>query len=769
MQIPNVIGNYAIGEKIGEGNYAEVKLATHCLLKQKVALKIINKSALSQNDVDKINREVKIMKVLHHPNIIRLYQVMRDSSDRLYMVTEYAPGGELYSYLVKFRCMEESQARNIFSQLLSALEFCHSRNVVHRDIKLENLLLDSNGNVKLADFGFSNFFSWDGKLSTWCGSPSYAAPEIFEGREYIGPEVDIWSAGVVLYTLVSGCLPFDGANVQELKQRVIKKIYRIHFRISEECRDIISKMIVYEPSKRHSIPKLREHSWMQKIKQQSPIVKPQGADDINKVREYVIRNLKANGVDWQSVLEAANQRKFDDWYAMYCILEDQYFKEVKTASNIPPTLPSETRALPSSIWFPELQQQSETLRQARDWTCRDLAKVPLSLSSKSSFGSSQMEPAQRLRTISGQHDTQLALHQQYLNYRRHSLDIFTFQNPHIRNHLTSSNLSTTNDLLRTPLNNFTSDLAARRASDSIALHSNRVMTEQSIPPPSFMFYQEMCKPDHQKKTVEEPGERFLSSIPPRVKNHLSRRASDGHITFNKTPNLDSLQELPGQEHDSEEMLPIPSSFQLSPRQQPRRHSFEPSILLPHMGSSAKSVTLQQHLESLYEQALYKNQTEESETSSESETMNTDYNFQQRNLGSRLQDLHIESNNVEQWRHKNSHYMNCVENMEDMPIDTNIAEEEVRLPRQVSTANIISDQSARDILNFVESYFMNVSPTPCLNTDGFAIRASWTELEIFAEVCSVGCRSGVQLQHIRGDHSYYAEVSRKLISSLSAAR
>ena len=137
----------------------------------------------------------------------------------IYIVTEYAAKGDIFDYLVSHGRLAEPQARHFFVQILSAVKYCHSQGVVHRDLKAENLLLDSEGSIKLADFGFSNYFEEESLLSTFCGSPPYAAPELFEGKQYVGSKVDIWSLGVVLYVLVSGTLPFDGSTLSELRDR----------------------------------------------------------------------------------------------------------------------------------------------------------------------------------------------------------------------------------------------------------------------------------------------------------------------------------------------------------------------------------------------------------------------------------------------------------------------------------------------------------------------------------------------------------------------
>uniref|UniRef100_A0A8C6BX29 Serine/threonine-protein kinase SIK3 n=1 Tax=Monodon monoceros TaxID=40151 RepID=A0A8C6BX29_MONMO len=259
--VPARIGYYEIDRTIGKGNFAVVKRATHLVTKAKVAIKIIDKTQLDEENLKKIFREVQIMKMLCHPHIIRLYQVM-ETERMIYLVTEYASGGEIFDHLVAHGRMAEKEARRKFKQIVAAVFFCHCRNIVHRDLKAENLLLDANLNIKIADFGFSNLFTPGQLLKTWCGSPPYAAPELFEGKEYDGPKVDIWSLGVVLYVLVCGALPFDGSTLQNLRARVLSGKFRIPFFMSTECEHLIRHMLVLDPNKRLSMEQICKHKWM---------------------------------------------------------------------------------------------------------------------------------------------------------------------------------------------------------------------------------------------------------------------------------------------------------------------------------------------------------------------------------------------------------------------------------------------------------------------------------------------------------------------------
>ncbi|RKP17082.1 Pkinase-domain-containing protein, partial [Rozella allomycis CSF55] len=192
------IGPYVLGETLGSGSFGKVKLAHHSLTGQKVALKIINKKKLASPDmIERVKREIHYLTMLQHPHIIKLYEVFSTPTD-IFMVIEYA-GGELFEYIVARGRLSEPEALRFFQQIICAVEYCHRRKIVHRDLKPENLLLDDFNNVKIADFGLSNIMTDGDFLKTSCGSPNYAAPEVISGKLYAGPEVDVWSCGVILY------------------------------------------------------------------------------------------------------------------------------------------------------------------------------------------------------------------------------------------------------------------------------------------------------------------------------------------------------------------------------------------------------------------------------------------------------------------------------------------------------------------------------------------------------------------------------------------
>ncbi|KAM6295696.1 serine/threonine-protein kinase SIK2 [Aegotheles albertisi] len=323
---PVRVGFYDIEGTLGKGNFAVVKLARHRITRSEVAIKIIDKSQLDAVNLEKIYREVQIMKMLDHPHIIKLYQVMETKS-MLYLVTEFAKNGEIFDYLASHGRLSESEARRKFWQILSAVEYCHGRKIVHRDLKAENLLLDTNMNIKIADFGFGNFYKSGEPLTTWCGSPPYAAPEVFEGQQYEGPQLDIWSMGVVLYVLVCGALPFDGPTLPILRQRVLEGRFRIPYFMSEECEHLIRRMLVLDPSKRLTIAQIKEHKWMLvEVPAQRPILYPPGEENEPSIGEYneqVLRLMHSLGIDQQKTIESLQNKSYNHFAAIYYLLVER--------------------------------------------------------------------------------------------------------------------------------------------------------------------------------------------------------------------------------------------------------------------------------------------------------------------------------------------------------------------------------------------------------------------------------------------------------------
>ncbi|XP_034712394.1 serine/threonine-protein kinase MARK2 isoform X7 [Etheostoma cragini] len=323
------IGNYRLLKTIGKGNFAKVKLARHVLTGKEVAVKIIDKTQLNSSSLQKLFREVRIMKMLNHPNIVKLFEVI-ETEKTLYLVMEYASGGEVFDYLVAHGRMKEKEARAKFRQIVSAVQYCHQKCIVHRDLKAENLLLDADMNIKIADFGFSNEFTLGNKLDTFCGSPPYAAPELFQGKKYDGPEVDVWSLGVILYTLVSGSLPFDGQNLKELRERVLRGKYRIPFYMSTDCENLLKKFLILNPSKRGSLEQqIMRDRWMNvghEDEELKPYIEPQPdyKDPRRTGRNGTARKIDimlTMGFSQEEIQDSLVNQKYNDVMAAYLLLD----------------------------------------------------------------------------------------------------------------------------------------------------------------------------------------------------------------------------------------------------------------------------------------------------------------------------------------------------------------------------------------------------------------------------------------------------------------
>uniref|UniRef100_A0A671TQY4 non-specific serine/threonine protein kinase n=1 Tax=Sparus aurata TaxID=8175 RepID=A0A671TQY4_SPAAU len=311
------IGNYRLLKTIGKGNFAKVKLARHVLTGKEVGIAFDTQLCVAC--FLQLFREVRIMKMLNHPNIVKLFEVI-ETEKTLYLVMEYASGGEVFDYLVAHGRMKEKEARAKFRQIVSAVQYCHQKCIVHRDLKAENLLLDADMNIKIADFGFSNEFTLGNKLDTFCGSPPYAAPELFQGKKYDGPEVDVWSLGVILYTLVSGSLPFDGQNLKELRERVLRGKYRIPFYMSTDCENLLKKFLILNPSKRGSLEQIMRDRWMNvgyEEEELKPYIEPM--PDYKDPRRTDI--MLQMGFSQEEIQDSLVNQKYNDVMAAYLLLD----------------------------------------------------------------------------------------------------------------------------------------------------------------------------------------------------------------------------------------------------------------------------------------------------------------------------------------------------------------------------------------------------------------------------------------------------------------
>lgn len=317
---PNVapsrrIGKYQIIKTLGEGSFGKVKLAEHLTTGQKVALKIINRKTLAKSDMQgRVEREISYLRLLRHPHIIKLYDVIK-SKDEIIMVIEFA-GKELFDYIVQRGRMPEDEARRFFQQIIAAVEYCHRHKIVHRDLKPENLLLDDQLNVKIADFGLSNIMTDGNFLKTSCGSPNYAAPEVISGKLYAGPEVDVWSSGVILYVMLCGRLPFDDEFIPALFKKISNGVYTLPNYLSPGAKNLLTRMLVVNPLNRITIHEIMEDEWF-KVGIEEYLLPPDLSKTIHNkidIDEDVISALTMTmGYDRDeilSVIKACNKQQY---------------------------------------------------------------------------------------------------------------------------------------------------------------------------------------------------------------------------------------------------------------------------------------------------------------------------------------------------------------------------------------------------------------------------------------------------------------------------
>lgn len=274
------LGNYELGKILGEGNFGKVKFAKNVESGQGFAVKILEKKRILDLKIgDQIKREIGTLKLLKHPNVVRLHEVLA-SKTKIYMVLEYVTGGELFDRISNRGRLSEGEGRKLFQQLIDGVSYCHHKGVFHRDLKLENVLVDAKGNIKISDFGLSalpQHYRDDGLLHTTCGSPNYVAPEILANRGYDGATADIWSCGVILYVILTGYLPFDDRNLAVLYQKIFKGDCHIPKWISPGARNMMRRILDPNPATRITMAGIKADEW---FKQDYTPATPDDEEDI---------------------------------------------------------------------------------------------------------------------------------------------------------------------------------------------------------------------------------------------------------------------------------------------------------------------------------------------------------------------------------------------------------------------------------------------------------------------------------------------------------
>ncbi|XP_005463630.1 SNF-related serine/threonine-protein kinase [Oreochromis niloticus] len=328
-----IAGLYDLDKTLGRGHFAVVKLARHVFTGEKVAVKVIDKTKLDPVARGHLFQEVRCMKMVQHPNVVRLYEVI-DTATKLYLILELGDGGDMYDCIMKHEGgLSEEVAKCYFAQIVHAISYCHRLHVVHRDLKPENVVFfEKQGVVKLTDFGFSNRFQPGKKLNTSCGSLAYSAPEILLGDEYDAPAVDIWSLGVILFMLVCGQPPFQEANDSETLTMIMDCKYTVPPHISHACRDLIGHMLQRDPKKRATLEQIESHQWLQGVdpspatKLSTPLVSHRSLSE--EEHGSIIQRMVLGGIaDRDTITEALESNQYNHITATYFLLAERMLRE----------------------------------------------------------------------------------------------------------------------------------------------------------------------------------------------------------------------------------------------------------------------------------------------------------------------------------------------------------------------------------------------------------------------------------------------------------
>ena len=322
------IGNYTIGAEVGSGAFGKVVLGKHILTGESVAIKILDKLILSQTpeDYELVRQEISILKIVKHKYIVRLYEILQ-TPQHIYIVMEYCEGKDLMDFILSKKHLSEVESLKYFQQLINALFYLHSQNIAHRDVKIDNMLLDKNKNLKLVDFGLSTKYSDDTLLDQPCGTVVYAAPEVLDGNEYHGMLADVWSSGIVLYGMAAGYLPFSDQNDEVNKKDVLEGRIEIPDFFSPMLKDLLHHMLDVNPITRYTLEDIRQHPWFNFVKQINLI--PGIIIGYNKipVDENILNLCVTYNADKNKVEQSVKNNKYDSGSALYYLLVKKITKK----------------------------------------------------------------------------------------------------------------------------------------------------------------------------------------------------------------------------------------------------------------------------------------------------------------------------------------------------------------------------------------------------------------------------------------------------------
>ncbi|XP_050016503.1 sperm motility kinase-like [Alexandromys fortis] len=314
--------DFKILKPLGVGSFGEVKLACHIPTNSHVAIKILSKKSNAMNEM---NSEVKILQTLEHSNIIHFFHVI-DTQSRTYIITEYVAGKDLWMFLREVRCLKEQEARPIFQQVITAVYFLHQRRIAHRDIKLENILIDGGGNVKLCDFGLAIQLAKGQMLKRVCGSLKYMAPEILARKPYDGLAVDMWSLGVVLYVMVTGQFPYAEVTIDGMHRLITNTTYPIFDHLSIPCHIIIALLLMVPTNRRITIYQLVKISWLGPIKKHT-------APTTKEILPRLVETMYTMGYNLEEIFSSLRYRQPNEVTATFNILKHKLMCENSFQQN----------------------------------------------------------------------------------------------------------------------------------------------------------------------------------------------------------------------------------------------------------------------------------------------------------------------------------------------------------------------------------------------------------------------------------------------------
>ena len=314
------IGNYTLGAEVGSGAFGKVVLGKHYLTGETVAIKILDKMILSQTpeDYELVRQEISILKIVKHKYIVQLYEILQ-TPQHIFIVMEYCEGKDLMDYILTKTRLSELESLKFFQQLINALFYLHSQNISHRDVKIDNMLLDRNKDLKLVDFGLSTKYTDDTLLDQPCGTVVYAAPEVLDGNEYHGMLADVWSSGIVLFGMASGYLPFCDQDDEVNKKNVLEGKIDLPDFFSPMLKDLLKHMLDINPITRYTLQDIREHPWFN-LNDTNLIPGIIIGYNLIPVDENILNLCVAYNYERDKIENSVKNNKYDSGSALYYLL-----------------------------------------------------------------------------------------------------------------------------------------------------------------------------------------------------------------------------------------------------------------------------------------------------------------------------------------------------------------------------------------------------------------------------------------------------------------